>query len=194
MIFFHGNWGLAPPFGAQIQDFAEAVAAAGYLTAVPKYYTDDEPHPFDQATKESILADAIAHVRRRPDADASRLGLVGFSLGAASAMTYIAQQPPGSVGVLVDFYGFLTPTIEGGLGRFPPTAIFHNRDDIVVPFANNSQRLDHKLPGTLHHQLWAYNDHNPPAYHAFKHNGTADVDSRKQATEWLLQYLKPVGV
>ena len=28
-------------------------------------------------------------------------------------MTYIAQRAPG-VGVLVDFYGFLTPTIEGG--------------------------------------------------------------------------------
>lgn len=38
VIFFHGNWGLALPFGSQIQDFAKAVEAEGYLTAVPKFY------------------------------------------------------------------------------------------------------------------------------------------------------------
>ena len=93
VIFYHGNWGLGSPFGDQIHDFAQAVSAHGYLTAVPAYYTDHEPHPLDQDTKEAILADVIAHVFKRPDADAGRLGLAGFSLGAASAMTYTVQQP-----------------------------------------------------------------------------------------------------
>lgn len=194
IIFFHGNWGLAAPFGRQIQGFAEDVAAKGYLTAVPKYYTDDEPHPGDQATKEAILADAVAHVGERADADVGRLGLVGFSLGATSAMTYIAQEDAGTVDVLVDFYGFLTPTIEGSLDRFPPTVIFHNERDWVVPFQESSKRLDRRLPSNVPHRLWTYVENCPPAHHAFRHGGPADVDSRRQATEWLLRYMEPKAI
>jgi hypothetical protein len=38
----------------------------------------------------------------------------------------IASNPQGTVKVLADFFGFLTPTIQAGVGKFPLTAIFHN--------------------------------------------------------------------
>ena len=38
--------------------------------------------------KDRILADAIAAVVGRVDADADQLGLIGFSLGATTAMTF----------------------------------------------------------------------------------------------------------
>jgi dienelactone hydrolase len=114
----HGNFGLGPPYGEQIQSFARDLAGLGYLTAVPQYYVDDEPHPKDTVPKDRTLADAIAAVVGHADADADRLGLIGFSLGAATAMTYIATNPPGTVKALADFFGFLTPTIRAGTVTF----------------------------------------------------------------------------
>src|SRR5688572_8131865 len=34
VLVLHGNAGLNPPFGAQIQDFARTLAGKGYVTAV----------------------------------------------------------------------------------------------------------------------------------------------------------------
>jgi dienelactone hydrolase len=102
----HGNFGLGPPYGEQIQSFARDLAGLGYLAAVPQYYSDDNHHLDDIHPKAQILADAIAAVLRRADADADQLGLIGFSLGATTAMTFVATNPLGTVEVFADFYGF----------------------------------------------------------------------------------------
>src|ERR1700709_482078 len=117
ILVVHGNFGRTPPFGPQIHRFAKDLAAEGYVTAVPRYYVKDPREPTDSNAIPHVptLADAIAHIARRPDADSERLGLVAYSLGAATAMTYIASNPPGKVKVLVDFFGPLNPTIEAGV-------------------------------------------------------------------------------
>jgi len=84
------------------------------MTAGPQYYQDDKPHPDDMVPHDQTLADAIAVFSSRAGADPNRLGLIGFSLGAATAMTFIASNPSGTVKVLANFFGFLTPTIEAG--------------------------------------------------------------------------------
>jgi dienelactone hydrolase len=127
----HGNFGLGPPYGEQIQSFARDLAGLGYLTAGPQYYVDDEPHLMDTVPKDRILADALAAVVGRADADADQLSLIGFSLGATTAMTFVATNPHGTVKALADFYGFLTPTIRAGVSRFLPTIIVHNQNDEI---------------------------------------------------------------
>ena len=119
ILLVHGNFGLGPPYGEQIQSFARDLAGLGYLTAVPQCYVDDESHPKDTVPKDRTLADAIAAVAGRADADADQLGLIGFSLGATTAMTFVATNPPGTVKVLADFFGFLTPAIRGCPGFRP---------------------------------------------------------------------------
>jgi dienelactone hydrolase len=79
ILSVHGNFGLGPPYGEQIQSFARDLAGLGYLTAVPQYYADDEARPYDMVPKDQTLADAIAAVVGRADADAKQLGLIGFS-------------------------------------------------------------------------------------------------------------------
>src|SRR3954451_1371653 len=100
ILLLHGNFGLAEPYGAQIRGFARNLASLGYVTAVPQYYTDDEPHWTDSAPHVRTLADAVAAIAGRPDVDANRVGLIGFSLGATTAMSYIAENPPESVKAL----------------------------------------------------------------------------------------------
>jgi carboxymethylenebutenolidase len=144
VLLLHGNFGLVSPYGDQIRSFAKDLANQGYLTAAPQYYQDDEPHITDTNPKVQILTDAILSVTNRPDADPNRIGLIGFSLGAATVMTFVASHPPGKVKAIADFFGFITPTIEGGISNFPPTIIFHNEHDKIVPI-QHSKDLDNLL-------------------------------------------------
>lgn len=138
------------------------------------------------------LSDAITAIVARADADPQRLGLIGFSLGAATAMTFIASNPPGSVKVLADFYGFLTQEIRDEVSRFPPTIIFHNDDDKIVKF-ENSKDLDNLLPNTIAHEFISYQEQWMEVNHAFRPNGHADVDSRTRTIAWFAKHLPPTG-
>jgi carboxymethylenebutenolidase len=198
ILVVHGNFGLNPPFGKQIHRFAEDLAAAGYVTAVPRYYVKDPPVHLVPTDDNAIphvptLTDAIAYVAKRPDADSERLGLVGYSLGAATAMTYIASNPPETVKVLVDFFGPLNPKIEAEVARFPPTFIRHNTKDLVVD-VKFSRKLDGLL-GTIEHDFFEYDKESnfPLGHHPFIQDGPADKDSREKAKAWIVKHLKPVG-
>ena len=163
------------------------------MTAVPQYYEDDEAHWWDKNPEPHVptLSAAIGKIAERPDADPDRLGLIGFSLGAAIAMTYIAAIPPGKVKVLADFFGFLTPTIRSGVGNFPPTIIFHNMYDQIVPLGN-SEELNRRLPSTIEHELvQPYDEKTELGYHAFRPGGPADLNSRQKATDWFIRHLSP---
>jgi carboxymethylenebutenolidase len=193
ILLMHGNFGLAQPYGDQLRTFAKELADLGYVTAVPQYYQDNGSHPTDTIPHDRTLADAIASLAKRPDADGDRLGLVGFSLGATTSMTFVATNPPGAVKALADFFGFLTPTIRGGVGRFPPTIIFHNKNDRIVP-VQNSEDLDRLLQSTVDHELVPpYDEHWQEMNHAFKPGGAADVDSRKKTADWFVKHLPPTG-
>jgi dienelactone hydrolase len=194
ILLVHGNFGLAKPYGDQIQNFAKELAELGYLSAVPQYYVDDDPHFTDKDpdTHVPTLSAAIGKLAERPDSDPDRLGLIGFSLGAATVMTYVATNPPGKVKALADFYGFLTPTIQSGLGNFPPTIIFHNKNDQIVPVWH-SQELDRLLPSTVEHELVPpYEEQGQVGNHAFRPGGAADLDSREKTKDWFIAHLPPI--
>jgi dienelactone hydrolase len=199
ILVLHGNGNLVEPFGHQIHNVAKSLAGLGYVTAVPQYYTDDEIHPDDGNPLPHVptLIAAVKKVGGRTDVDPDRVGLYGYSLGAATAMTYIASNP-GKAKVLVDFFG---PTegntvIMTGLGNFPPTIIFHDKLDQIVPI-ENSRELHNHLPSTRAHELHEY---TTPAQalleggnHAFREGGEADTKSRAMATEWITKHLPPTG-
>jgi carboxymethylenebutenolidase len=195
VLLVHGNFGLGDPYGGQIHGFAQDLTRLGYVTVVPQYYEDDNPHVDDVAPHDQTLVDAIAYVAGHADVDTNRLGLIGFSLGATTSMTYIANHPPGTVKAFADFFGFLTPQIQKEVSRFPPTIILHNENDQVVN-VSHSRDLDRILPTTIKHKLvkpyqeqWALGRN-----HAFKPGGHADVDSRSKATRWLTTNLPPKGL
>jgi carboxymethylenebutenolidase len=193
ILLVHGNFGLVEPYGDQIQNFAKELAELGYLTAVPQYYDTDTPRPNDQDPNPHVptLSAAISKIAERADADPDRLGLIGFSLGATTVMTYIAANPPGKIRALADFFGFLTPTIRSGLGNFPPTIIFHNQHDQIV-LVRHSEELDRLLPSTIEHELVPpYDEKTEVGYHAFRPGGPADLDSQQKAKDWFVTHLSP---
>jgi carboxymethylenebutenolidase len=193
IVFMHGNFGLGVPYGNQIHGFARDLASRGYMTAVPQYYQDSNPHLSDIVPHIQTLTDAVKSLAGHAEADSDRLGLVGFSLGAVTAMTFIAANPPGTVKVFADFFGFLTPTIRSGIAKFPPTIIFHNKNDRIVPLQNSAD-LDRLLPAAINHQFVpAYDELWEELNHAFKPSGPADVDSQSKTTDWIIKHLPPGG-
>jgi dienelactone hydrolase len=194
VFLLHGNFGLIPPYGDQIQDFAANLASLGYMTVVPQYYQDDLPHveDIDTTLKVQILTDAISTVSSRLGSDPARIGLIGYSLGAAIAMTFIAANLSVKINVIADFFGFITPTIRAGISNFPPTIIFHNKKDQIVS-VQHSEELDKLLPSTIEHKLFIYDENWQQVNHVFKPKGTADVNSRKNTVDWLKKHLPPTG-
>ena len=76
------------------QHVAAGLAALGYVTAVPQYYRDDLFTPEDGDPHHTFKRSTRSPSRLARGADPNRLGLVGYSLGAATSMTYIASMPP----------------------------------------------------------------------------------------------------
>ncbi len=195
VMLIHGNAGLVPPYGDQIRGFAEDLSKLGYFAAVPQYYQDDAAHLGDTTPHVRAISDAIADVSKRPEVDPARIGLIGFSLGATTCMTLISSQPKGTISVFADFFGFLTQEIKHEVGRFPPTIIFHNQDDIPVPVQNSIDFDAWLTSAAVTHQfVKPYKEDWQEIDHSFKPEGDADKDSRKRATEWFVKYLQPVGI
>lgn len=188
VVFVHGNFGLGPPFGDQIFAFAKKVADRGYNTAVPHYYLDNRPHLDDTTLKVQTLTDAIDAVSGLATVDPARVAIVGFSLGAATAMSFIASKPPGTTKALADFYGFLNSSIRAAVAKFPPTMIFHNKNDVIVD-VDNSRNLDTLLPNTVPHQYVEYDERHLEVNHSFKPGGQPDTDSQSKTVNWLETHL-----
>lgn len=193
VFLLHGNFGLVSPYGDQIQSFANDLANLKYITAVPQCYLDDDPHLTDTVPKVQVLTDAIATIVRRSAVDPSRIGLIGFSLGATTAMSYISSTSSTGVKVLADFFGFTTPTIKAGISNFPPTTIFHNINDRIVP-VQESEKIEQLLASNkIEHQLVTYDEKWQEVNHAFKPGEPTDVDSRLKTIDWLAKHLPPTG-
>jgi carboxymethylenebutenolidase len=198
VVIVHGNFGLGAPFGGLLRSFTEEIAALGFVAALPTYYAGGIGNPLDTdiAGKLPALTAAISHLSKRADVDASRLGLVGFSLGAGISMAYINSMPAGTVRAFADFYGYVAPLLGDGVAKFPPTIVFHNANDgIVNPAVNSEPLLNALATATIVHEpavppyAW-YNDRwELGLNHVFAPGGQADIDSRKRAGEWMLKYV-----
>jgi hypothetical protein len=104
------------------------------------------------------------------------------------------------VSVFVDFYGYVGTKLAGGVANFPPTIIFHNKNDKqFVPAAEHSEPLAKALAtaGKTYEPVPPYNwydDHwELGANHAFNPGGSADKDSRERTAKWLVKHMPPVG-
>jgi dienelactone hydrolase len=83
-------------------------------------------------TWSEVVRDAVAYARTLPHGDPSRIGLVGFSLGATLVL-HAATQQKLEVAALVEFFGALPPDGRPRVNQLPPLLIFHGEVDGVVP-------------------------------------------------------------
>jgi carboxymethylenebutenolidase len=74
--------------------------------------------------------DAISHIEKQPQVDATNIGLLGFSLGAYLALSVASVDP--RVKAVVEFFGGLPKEMKLFMRRLCPVLILHGEADSTV--------------------------------------------------------------
>jgi dienelactone hydrolase len=211
VLIVHGTLGLEPPFGADIESFAEALAKKGIAAAIPKYFESTKTKPGDDAFAHMLehleawktaCAAAMAFMAADSRFDAARLGLLGFSLGGHLALDLAMKRPRGAgIKAVVDFFApTLQPKLLGAWSVLPPVLVHHGTADrLPIENSRHLARELEKAGRTLSRETFGTPSPAPGAtsdryieYPGEKHGftGAALTSSRDTTIEFLDQHLK----
>lgn len=139
VVILHGAGGLEWGRGLFAQN-AKMLARRGILAYIPRYFERASGAVSSQNFKLWLetLRDFLAHIRLQPAIDPSRIGLLGFSLGAYLAIS--CDDP--EIKAVVDVFGGLSE--EHPPKHLRPTLILHGDSDTVVP-VEEAHRLQRRL-------------------------------------------------
>ena len=129
------------------------------------------------------LWDAISFVEKQPQVDASRIALLGFSLGAYLSLSTSAIDP--RIKIVVEFFGGMPKEMKLFMRRLCPVLILHGEEDATVPVeeAYNLQNLLEKKK--IPYEIKIY----PAVGHGFETETWKDAGPR--ALQFLQKHLKP---
>jgi len=153
VVIAYGTQGMDVRFGPAIKEFAQYLAAHGYLTMIPDYLG----HTGTAAGLEGpllafathvgdwvqVLRDAMAYAAGRSDVEDDRIGLLGFSMGGHLALRAAFAGPGPKAGAVVDFFAPINqqPWFSSGLGgdlsTLPPVQIHHGTADGFVDISQS---------------------------------------------------------
>jgi len=127
------------------------------------------------------LWDAISHIEKEPQVDPSRIGLLGFSLGAYLSLSDAAVDK--RVRAVVEFFGGMPREMKFFMRRLCPVLILHGESDTTVPVeeAYNLQKLLEKKEIPYEMQIY------PGAGHGF--TGEVWRDAGMRSLQFLKKYL-----
>jgi len=125
--------------------------------------------------------DAIGHIAEHPQVDATRIGMLGFSLGAYLALSVASVDS--RVKVVVEFFGGFPKEMKFFMRRFCPVLILHGEADPIIPVAEayDLQKLLEKKNIPYEIQIYA------GAGHSFDPETWADAGMR--SLRFLEKYL-----
>jgi dienelactone hydrolase len=190
VIGLHGSAG----GHATMADPAALLAAQGFAVYVVHYF--DRTGTTGVADKQTAVRnfpawgktvwDSISHVAARPEVDAGRIGLLGFSLGAYLALSVAAVAS--RVKAVVEFFGGMPREMKLFIRRLCPTLILHGESDPTVPVAEAyhlQQLLENKATP---YEMQIY----PGAGHGF--SGEIWQDAKLRTLSFLQKYLANIAV
>jgi dienelactone hydrolase len=190
VIGLHGSAG----GHATMADPAALLAAQGFAVYVVHYF--DRTGTTGVADKQTAVRnfpawgktvwDSISHVAARPEVDAGRIGLLGFSLGAYLALSVAAVDS--RVKAVVEFFGGMPREMKLFIRRLCPTLILHGESDPTVPVAEAyhlQQLLENKATP---YEMQIY----PGAGHGF--SGEIWQDAKLRTLSFLQKYLANIAV
>jgi dienelactone hydrolase len=206
VVVLHGVDGMVGESDTEVRKFADEIAGDGYLVFIPHYLgaggSSGAMPPLDVLIQRTaivnsyrpVVSAAVDYALAQPDADTSRFGLVGLSLGGGLALWYAESAATGKVRALVDFFGYISDAgVYANVGKLPPTLVFHNQPDDFVKIDEHSNKLLAELKNSrVTYDYEIYNEPYEARYHhTFPPGGPADVDSRARTRKWLDKYVKP---
>ena len=150
---------------------------------IPYYFGGTDTVDFSQLPLyQATLADAMVHAKILPGTDATRIGLLGFSLGG-----YLCLRNRALTNVLVEFFApiFLGIGTTGNPGLH--AQIHHGEADTLVPLKSNAEPIEQRLHlEKADVALFSY----PGAGHGFNGTHAGDATARKESEERTLAFFK----
>jgi len=185
IIGLHGSGGGHASMSAP----ANLLAAQGYAVYVLHYFDRTGNTPVDGLPTIArnfpawmkTLWDAVSFVSTQPHVDPSRVGLLGFSLGAYLALSAAAIDS--RVKIVVDYFGGFPKEMKLFMRRFCPVLILHGEQDATVPVAEAYQLQQMLEKKEIPYEMKIY----PNAGHGF--DGETWRDSGLRTLNFLNQYL-----
>jgi dienelactone hydrolase len=199
IVVAYGSDGLVDnahgPWATMIRQYAADLAALGFTAVIPDYFQRTGTHPGDidfengGAKKiwlhrdgwQAALTDALAFTQNLPSVDATRTGLLGFSLGG-----HLCLRIAGKSKALVEFFA---PLLDG-IGPATPrltAQIHHGAADALVSFAGNADKIDQQLRETgASTEVFGYEG----AGHGFAGSDAANTEARVLSKARTLEFFK----
>ena len=204
IVILHGVDGMVDESDTEVRRLADQIADDEYVVFVPHYL---EPAPGSTTMPpEEVLVQrtlqvngyrprvtaAVDYALAQGEVDATRLGLVGLSLGGGLALWYAESAPRRSLKAVVDFFGHIGERgIYANAGKLPPTLVFHNAGDGIVGRANSDDLIKELAANRVVHDSEIYDEQYPKRkHHTFRPGDKADIDSRARTRKWLDTYVK----
>lgn len=193
VVMLHGVDGMVGESEKEVRKLAAQIADDGYLVFVP-HYLDPAPGSTTMASRDVLVQRTLQASTYRPrvtaavnyalaqaGADTTRVGIIGLSLGGGPALWYAESAPRGNVKAVVDYFGHIGDQgIYANAANLPPTLIFHNHDDGIVPRTMSEKLIAAMVAKGVVHDSEIYREPSYPERwdHTFRPGGKADVDSR----------------
>lgn len=199
VILLHG----AEPRGAGNRDFEDLcskLADRGYYAEAVEYYSQTEEasaanvaglvHNFPTWLDE--VHAGVAALKKNPSIASSKIGFMGFSLGAFISLADGATYPD-DVAAIVEYYGGLEPSLYSRAATMPPVLIIHGSIDHIVPVSGATDLDAILTKAGRPHEMKIY----PGAEHAFNfpeamfwYKPAAANDAWNRSISFLDKYLK----
>ncbi len=174
VLVFHAWWGLNDFF----KGFANRLASQGFLALAPDLHDGalarsvgeaEELHSkIDNERIKKIILGATDYLRSDPSISGRKMGVVGFSMGAAWSLL-LSTLKPETVGAVVVFYGSypidFSKSQASYLGHFVPDDGYEPSTDVRATEekirAAGREATFHFYPGTKH---WFFEENRPVEY------------------------------
>lgn len=168
IIVLHGAGGMRPEgFGFAFREYARQLARNGYVAHIVHYFdrtghqvaTDEEVMKTHFADWLKTVGDGVTHLASQPDVDPSRIGLLGFSLGAYLSLSEAMFDH--RIRAVVEYFGGIPEVLAKDLKQLPPVLILHGDADRVVPVkeAETLERLFDEKHVTYEKKIYAGQGH-----------------------------------
>lgn len=196
VLILHGSFGLLPQYRADIVSFAEALVESGIAATMPHYLESTKTDPGFGVLKlipekrpswRQACSDALTLMANDARFEATRLGILGFSLGGHLALSLAMDPPAGTqLKCVVDFFG-PTQSLETHWSKLPPVLIFHGtKDPLVDPSESAYLVAQLELAGKKKGPGYIFESYEGEG-HGFK--GAALTKSRDETVEFIKKTL-----
>lgn len=205
VIIAYGSDGLAPKWKPEIERHAKELASVGILALIPDYFDKDPPTPHDSSASvfsqilfrhqewAQVLRDAVDAAKKLSNINASKVGLIGFSLGG-----FLGLRIRDSVNVMAEYFspyqfppnvdlGPLTPLKGLGANANPTLKILihHGKADSFVPINLNASRIKADL---VAEGATVTVNYHPGANHGFHGDDPENRAARKTSLDETVRF------